>query len=82
MSLSTVFTLWSNWRSSRRRVLHTEITSPLLRLPPRPSETSTDWLLLLFSVAGSATHPLQVEGAAADAVVNQRLFAAQHRRVG
>lgn len=36
---------------------------------------STDWFLLLVPSAGSATHPLKVERAAADAVVHQSLFA-------
>lgn len=84
MSLSTVFTLWSNWRSGRSRILHAETTSPLLRLCPHVtvpgSETSTDWFLLLFSIAGSATHPLKVERAAAHAVVHQSLFAAEHQQ--
>lgn len=83
MPLSTVFTLWSHRRPSSSGVLHTETTSPLLLIcslcPLSGSHTSPVWFLLLFSVAGSATHPLEVERAAADAVVNQSLFTERRR---
>lgn len=46
------------------------------------SDTSKDWFLLLFSIAGSSAHPLQVKRATAGTVVNQSLFTGGNERSG